>query len=459
MSKRLFSLRLSVVLSLVLSAFLVSRVPLAKAGDRPERHVVIISIDALRPEFYLSDAFKTPTLKELAKKGAHANGVESGYPSVTYPSHASIVTGVRPARHGVLANTVFGPHGAQVEWIWETKDLKAKPIWQAAHEQGKKVAILQWPTTVGAKVTWLVPERWGIKNESTRDVLLKNSTPGLLIEVALALGVAKIDSSTLRDGAKLDEFVSGAAAYVLETHKPDLLLTHLTQVDHEAHGHGRDAPEVHDAVARTDANIAKIREAAKKAGILDSTVFVIVGDHGFTDVKETIAPNVVLAQAGLVDLDDKGEVKSWRALGHAEGGSMAIHAVDAESARVAHAALEKVSVRDGKPLFTFVERPQLDELGADPRAAFFLEAAEEKALGGNASGGFSWTHELRGTHGGLPTRPQLFTGFIASGPGVRHTTVERMRLIDEAPTVARLLGVDLPGTEGSVVDVLDEEPY
>jgi predicted AlkP superfamily pyrophosphatase or phosphodiesterase len=445
---------------LALLALLVSAIPASLAGDAPkERHVVLVSIDALRPEFYLSDRYETPTLKALAAHGASARAVESVYPSVTYPSHASIVTGVRPARHGILANTVFDEHGGEPEWLWETRFLKAKPIWQAAEEQGKKVAIVMWPTTVGAKVHWCVPERWGVRGESTRDLLLKHSTPGLLIEIALALGVSSIDSTTLQDGAKIDEFIAKAAAHVLAAKKPDLLLVHLPQVDHYAHRHGRDAPEVKEAVARTDANIARIRDAAKEAGILDTTDFVIVGDHGFTDVKQTVAPDTLLVKAGLVELDEQGNIKSWKALGHAHGGSMAVYARDEASLDAARAALEK-GVEESHHAYRILESREVEKFGADPKAAFWLEAGEDWGIASSVRGDFVWPkHELRGTHGGLPTRPQLYTGFIASGPGVRHCVVEHMRLIDEAPTVAKLMGVELPDTDGGVLDVLDDEPY
>ncbi|MEZ0228850.1 MAG: alkaline phosphatase family protein [Planctomycetota bacterium] len=453
----------ALALALLLAGFALAA---ARAEDPPrgrenDKHVIVISIDALRPEFYLSDAWKTPTLKALAAKGAKAQGVEPAYPSVTYAGHASIVTGMKPARHGVYGNTVFDDElGPQPEWIWETKSLTAKPIWQAAKEQGRKVALIMWPTSVGAQVDWLVPERWAVRGESTRDILLKSSTPGLLLEIALALGVAKIDSSTLQNPQQVDEFVSGGVAHVIETRKPNLLFVHLIQVDSAAHANGRDAEQVKAAVERTDANVAKIIEATKKAGIHERTVFVIVGDHGFTDVKETLAPNALLAKAGLVDRDDKGNVKAWRALGHAHGGSMAIHARDEASAAKARAILEKAAVANGETLYRIIERPELDALGANPKAAFWLEGAEYMSFAGGLDGDLIQpARSKHGTHGGLPARKQLHTGFIASGPGVRVTTVEHMRLIDVAPTLARLMGIDFPAVDGAVLDVLADEPY
>jgi predicted AlkP superfamily pyrophosphatase or phosphodiesterase len=431
----------------------------AHANEAKELHVVVVSIDALRPEFYLSDEWETPVLKSLVKKGAAAEGVQAAYPSVTYAGHASIMTGDWPAKHGIDGNTLFDEHGAQPEWHWETSDLTAKPLWQAAKEQGRKVAIMMWPTTVGAKVDWLVPERWGVRGESTKALLFKHSTPGLLLELANALGVSAIDSSAIKDPSQVDEFVAKSTAYILGAKKPDLMILHLIQVDEAAHSHGRSAPEVHAAVARQDANIGIILEGAKKAGIADKTVIVIVGDHGFTDVEETIYPNTLLAQADLVQLGGKGDVESWRALGHAHGGSMAIYAKDEEAQKKARELLEKNRTKDGVELYRIIERAKLDELGADPKACFWLDAAEGKGFAGQCQGALVRKHPLRGTHGGLPTRAQLFTGFIACGPGVRHAKIPHMRLVDEAPTVARLMGVELPPVDGAVLDVLDEEPY
>jgi hypothetical protein len=443
----------------LVTAFVVTLAP-AHAQERaraPER-VVLISIDGLRPDFYESADYEMPNVRSLAARGASALGVEAVFPSLTYPGHASVVTGVRPARHGIVANTHWSEGGARPEWFWETKDLHAKTLWQAAHEQGRRVAITQWPSTVGAQVDWLVPERWGLKGESTRDLLLKTSTPGLLFELAMALGIPDLDSAKMDDRSKIDEFVAGSAAYLLRAHGPTLVLAHLIEVDEVEHGHGRDGPEVRAAVKHVDACIGKIVDAAKEAGLLESTVFAITGDHGFTDVTFTVAPNVYLARAGLVSVDKDGKLESWRALGHAFGGSMGIHARDAAAAQEARSVLERNAVLDGRRLYRIVEKDEAAALGADPEIAFWLDAGPEVGIGGAWTGPPTTAHGRYGTHGGLPTKPQLATGFVVAGPGIRRTVLERMRLIDIAPTLARLLRIDLPDTDGGVVRVLDEDP-
>src|SRR5215831_13524955 len=110
----------------------------APVGVRPglaPEHVVIVSIDGLRPDFYLGD-FDAPAMKAMVAGGAHARAVESVYPSSTYPAHATIVTGVLPAKHGIHANTLWTEQGSSRDWYWYAKALKAKTLWQAAREKG-----------------------------------------------------------------------------------------------------------------------------------------------------------------------------------------------------------------------------------------------------------------------------------------------------------------------------------
>lgn len=112
-----------------------------QSDSESPRHIVVISIDGLRPEFYLSEDFDAPTLREFARSGVHAKAVESVYPSFTYPAHASIVTGVRPAKHGIASNWEFTDRGPG-DWFWESKYLQMPTLWDRAKRQGKTTAIV-----------------------------------------------------------------------------------------------------------------------------------------------------------------------------------------------------------------------------------------------------------------------------------------------------------------------------
>lgn len=159
--------------------------PPAVPAERPERHVVLISIDGLRPEFYLDDAYAAPELRALVKAGAHARAAESVFPTVTYPSHASRVTGVRPMRHGIAFNVRFEPSGARGRWYEEAADLKAVPRWDWARAAGLRTAGVSWPSTFGARIDALVPERDYYARTDPVDLITGASTPGLFTRLGV----------------------------------------------------------------------------------------------------------------------------------------------------------------------------------------------------------------------------------------------------------------------------------
>jgi predicted AlkP superfamily pyrophosphatase or phosphodiesterase len=414
----------------------------------PTEHVVIVSIDGLRPEFYLGD-YEAPTLKAMAAGGACAGAVESVYPSSTYPAHATIVTGVLPAKHGIHANTTWTEQGSTRDWYWFAKALKARTLWQAAREKGLKVAITYWPTSVGAEADWVLGEIWDPETKDTVKRLAASASPGLLAELAFGVGIPQ--EKIAEDKAAIDGFVSRAAAYVFRKHKPNLQLVHLLNVDDVQHKQGPEAPAVKDAVRLQDENIARIRKAIEDSGVGARTTLLIVGDHGFTSISRNFSPNTLLRDAGLLE-EENGKVKSWRALIRSSGGSASVYVKDpADLPRVKDALLAGSAI-SGEPVYTVIERPALDRMGYNPDAAFALDPADGWALTERLG---ATLPTVKGNHGQLPTRPGLQTGFIAEGAGIRPgVTIGKMRLVDIAPTVAALLDLDMDGVDGRMLHEL-----
>lgn len=421
-------------------------------GGRIER-VVLISIDGLRPEFYLDEAYEAPTLRELVRRGAHARGVEGVFPSVTYPSHASIVTGVRPWKHGIYANTLWTERGSTRDWHWHARDLRARTLWDAAREKGVPTAITYWPVSVGARADWVLGEIWDPEGRETAARLQAAATPGLLLELCLALGVPR--EKIAEDKSAIDAFVSGAAAYVFRRYRPALQFVHLLQVDEAQHREGRDGPGVRDAVRRQDAQVARILGAVREAGAEGRTAFVVTGDHGFLDVRRQVHPNAVLRAAGFLDVEG-GELRSWKALVRSSGGSAAVYVKDPSDVPRVAEAFRRSALLDGERLYTVLERPELDALGYNPEAALALEPADGWAISGSLTGSLvEGAPSVKANHGQRPGRRELHTGFVAAGPGIPPgTVIERMRLIDIAPTVARWLGLEMEGVEGEAVAAL-----
>jgi len=411
----------------------------------PAAHLVLVSIDGLRPEFYQSDAYPAPELRRLASAGASARAAETVFPSMTYPSHAAIVTGVRPARHGVLFNMIFDPAQAETRWYERHDDLRSSPLWDWARAARRTTAAVSWPSTVGAPIDLLLPERDYYRRSDPLKDIRDASTPGLFDR----LGVALPGADTAKRVAVWDDFLATVAAAMIRQARPNLLLLHLVQLDFIQHQAGREAPELPAALGRVDAHVASLVRALGEAGIADRAVVIVTGDHGFQDVHTQVLPNEVLARAGLRGCPQLGD--GWRATVHPSGGGAALF-VNGPDPAAAAAAAEQALRREAGSMFTLLTRRQLDELGAMPGAALGLEAAPGFAFSGGCDAPLTRPGK-GGTHGFLPSRPSMATGFIAHGVGVRRgVIVDRVRLVDIAPTAARLLGLSPPPVEGRVLD-------
>ncbi|MCB1033858.1 MAG: alkaline phosphatase family protein, partial [Acidobacteria bacterium] len=278
----------------------------------PADHVVLISVDGLRPEFYLDPTWPAPMMQQLKGEGAHAKAVRGIFPTVTYPSHTTMITGRLPAHHGVYYNTPFEEGGQTGRWYWEASAIRVPTLWDAVAAAGGTTAAVGWPVSVGAPVTYNVPEVWSLTGEDPVEVVRRHcKPPGLLEEVEReATGRLTVGNFTIENMTR-DDRAGDLAAYLLETYKPRLMTVHLIETDHFQHEDGRESPRVRRAVAAADRAISQIYEAAERAGILSRTAFVITGDHGHVDLHTRLSPNVWLRRAGLLeDRPDRGE---WRA--------------------------------------------------------------------------------------------------------------------------------------------------
>jgi hypothetical protein len=421
-----------------------SLIGLASAAPR---HVVLITIDGLRPEFYLDQTWSAPALRALVQAGSHARAAEPVFPTVTYPNHASIATGVRPAVHGVAANLRVDPTAAQARWYADAADLRAPPIWQWARAAGLSTAAVSWPSTVGADIDALVPEQDYFARPEPLALLLASSTPGLLER----LGVTPTPD-VFRDPARWDAFVAATAAAITRTLMPRLLLVHLVETDYRQHRAGPDTEETHAALERVDGHIAAIVRAVRDAGLADRTAIVVTGDHGFAAVEHVAFPNAVLGRAGLRGCPSPST--TWVATVHVAGAAGGVY-VNPPGDVEATARAEAVLRAESSGRYVLISREHLDRLGAFPGAAFALEAAPGFTMGGSCDRGLVGAAR-GGAHGYLPTCPGMATGFVAAGAGVRRgVALARVRLIDVAPTVASLLDIAAPPVEGrALADLL-----
>lgn len=418
--------------------------------ERPE-HVVLVSVDGLRPEFYLEPHWPAPTMQQMAQEGAHAEAVRGVFPTVTYPSHTTLVTGALPQRHGVFYNRPFEPEGQTGRWYWEEARIQVPTLWDAVRAKGMESAAISWPVTVGAPIDRVVPEVWALDPRTPRLQPMEKATapPGLWQELEREATGALTLRTFSADYMSRDDQTGAAAAYLLETKKPALLALHLIASDHFQHESGRTSLKARRAVGAADRAISAVVEAAERAGILEATAFIVTGDHGFVDVHTRLAPNVWLVEAGLMEESpDRGD---WRATFHPSGGSAFLHLRNPEDEAVVQQVrglLAKLPRRLQK-LFRVVERPELDAIGADPAAPLALAATPGVVFSGQG-GGPVLTPARGGQHGYFPDFPQIHTGFVGWGAGFRPGAVaQRLGLEDIAPMIAELLDLDLEAPDGT----------
>ena len=414
----------------------------------------MISVDGMRPDYVTeADAHgaKVPNLRRFMREGAFADGVQGVVPTVTYPSHITLVTGVWPAKHGIYGNSVFDPLQKNADgWYWYNEDIHAETLWDAAKKAGRKTASVQWPVTVGARnIDWLIPEVWRAGTPEDAKLLRALCTPGLLAEIAPKLGDYRggFDSTPEADALR-----GKYAEWILENKHPAILTLHLLGLDHEEHDSGPFSREAIAILEKLDAVIGSLRETAEKVS-RGHAYIAVVSDHGFAKVESQLNLFAAFLEAKLFTLNDKGKIADWKALPWETGGSAAIMLKDANDQATFIAVrdlLNKIADDSANGIDRILTADELHERGGYPNASFFVGLKPGwKTVAALTGPVVSKTPHAMGTHGELPDQPDLRSSFFLVGPGVpagRHLGLIDMRSI--APTLAHAVGLALPGADG-----------
>ena len=345
--------------------------PPSSSRAAPERHVLVISVDGLGASLYdrLATKLHISNLPKLRTEGIYAEGVVGVYPTLTYPSHTTMITGRMPAVHGIYSNLSSREPGKNLEaWFWFANAIKVPTLWDEARANHMTTGAVFWPVAAGAPIDWDVPEIWDPEKPPTVDPIYvaRYATPGLLFE-------ALLEVSPPQPGQELDVTRTHLATFILRKHKPNLLLVHLVDLDEEEHRFGPDSPQVAATLEKIDGHIGELLAADRAAGLADFTDVFIVSDHGFLPVQTGIKPNVLFVKAGLLTADAKGNVTGGRIATVANDGSFFIYWPESEDLRSeVNEALKPL--RDQGLLWAVLDRAALKELGADPAAQMALEA-------------------------------------------------------------------------------------
>ncbi|MDQ3393296.1 MAG: ectonucleotide pyrophosphatase/phosphodiesterase [Bacteroidota bacterium] len=425
---------------------------LAKAQDKIE-HIILISIDGLRPEFYLDNKYPAPNLQDMAIKGTNAKFVKGVFPSVTYPSHTTIVTGVLPREHGILYNSPFEKEGQTGKWYWDAEEIKAETLWETINKNGGTTASLFWPVTVNAAIDYNIPEVWPLDKEEDRMEYLKKFVhpAGLLDELMKEATGILTPSSFDSDGLNREARTAFMAAHILEKYKPTLLTLHLVGTDHFQHDQGREGDMVMKSINAVDYAVGQIYEAVKRHGMAEKTALIITGDHGFADIHTRIDPNVWLVENGLQETgNSRGK---WKAAFHTSGASAFLYLKDEKDTKTKKkitAILENLP-EEQKKMFRILDKKALQEAGSSPEAFLALAPIEGVSMGASNSGP-SLSEVKGGTHGFFPDFDNIHTGFIIFGEGIPQEKIHMMGLEEIYGMVLHLL--EIPTDKASLQDLI-----
>jgi predicted AlkP superfamily pyrophosphatase or phosphodiesterase len=413
--------------------------------------VLMISVDGMKPEYVLdADAhgLKIPFLKSLLRDGAYARGVKGVWPTVTYPSHTTILTGVLPAQHGIYNNLEFDPkHNFAEEWFWYADQIRAPTLWQAAHDAGLSTASVGWPVSVGAtQVDFLIPEYWRIfrptadLNPADADLIAALSRPeGMLQKMQMRLGPYMAGNDPSPSG---DEIKTRFSLDILRAHKPSFMTIHLSSLDEEEHGHGPFSPEANQTLETIDGWLAQLFAAARAND--PDAIAVVVSDHGFVALTHRLNLMQAFVQAGLIQSGGAWSAQPWSA-----GGMAAImlkQPADEQTLTQVRALLQTLKSDGRNGIAEILEGDAVKQRGAFPNASFLVIMKLGYYLTGDpAAPLLSEVQGTPGSHGFSPDYPDMRASFFAAGTGIAHHRdlgVIDMRQI--APTVAQLLNVRLP---------------
>jgi predicted AlkP superfamily pyrophosphatase or phosphodiesterase len=443
---------LSCVAFLVAASLALGAAPESRQTQASSRHIVLISLDGF-PSWALDDPYlPMPTLRRLAARGAVAKGMRPVNPTVTWPNHTTIITGVTPAKHGVLFNGLLrrdpGVPPVVEPWLPRDQMVRVKTLYDIAHARGLTTAQVDWVAIQEAPtVTWEFPERPAPDGRIAQELV----KAGILTQ-------AELETFATRNIVWRDHIWTEAAAHIIRQHKPNLMMYHLLNLDSTQHRYGPRTPAAMTTMALLDAQVAEIVGAVEQAGLTSRTSFFVVSDHGFKQVKRQIRLNAAFLKAGLLKVQDGKTVQS-EAYVVPEGGSAIVYLTVPDPsgeilarARKAMAGVEGIDAvietgdyaRYGLPLPSV--NNQMGVLFITPKDGYAFAAPAEGDVVIDATEG------SLGAHGYPSTDPDLSALFVASGagitPGVKLDVIDN---VDLAPTMAELLGVALGNVDGRVL--------
>ena len=437
-----------------------------------KQKLFVLSMDAMVGEDieYLRTR---PNFKRIMDHCCQIKAVQTIYPSITYPAHASMITGCRAGKHGVYNNTKFPTDKTYPDWHQFTDELfKVEDLFAAAKRAGCTTGNVFWPVmgknrnidyNLNEYLFYDSPDLTDPDNvlngfrkmgasEETIEVVKENMTR-IPTEYRHRVGPIRLNHT-------FDHFINGCICSMIRRYQPDVLVAHNCILDTLRHRNGVFNEFVNWGLDMTDYWLGEIADAMAAAGVLENTNFVIVSDHGQMNFSRRLKPNVLFARKGWLTVGPDGKPTSdSKVVSQSNGMCDSIYVNDKSILKEVHDYLLSLSaegVWGFSDVFTTEEVDKLygwsgpfDFVIETDGYTTFSDECKEPLI---AAIDFSDYRLGKATHGYRPEKgPQPV--FVATGPAFKkYVTIPFAYTIDEAPTFARILGDSLPQADGRVIE-------
>lgn len=412
----------SVIRRLLLTTALGAGIALCACATTPNTHeapvataeaevtaptIILVSIDGFRPD-YLERGL-TPNLSRLAQEGAWG-AMKPSFPTVTFPNHYTVVTGLHPDHHGIVGNNMvdeelgrfsLGNAAAVTDRRWWDD---GEPIWVTAENAGIKTGTMFWPGSEAA-IRGVRPSYW-----------------------------TKFDQS-MAGNARVDQLMQWLD--LPQAERPRLNTLYFDIVDTIGHRFGPDSQEVTGAITETDASIGYLMDSLKARGMDDNTVVIVVSDHGMIETS----PERAVYLDDYLNVDDINIIYS---------GPVAF--LNAKEGRKDAVQAALVGQHERMVCWDKANIPARLVLGTHKRVSDFVCMADDRWVIATKS---RPVRSVGGAHGYDNELPNMQAIFIAHGAGVvAGRQLQNLDSVDVQPLLGRLLGIEVPKGDGNPQDTL-----
>ena len=427
-----------------------------------KQKILVFCIDALCSSDieYMKEM---PNFKTIIESGSYVKHIETVYPSLTYPCHVSILTGTYVKKHGIPHNENVEVGNQNAPWFSMKHEVKVKNLLDYAREYGYSTCSLSWPVSGGADYDFNMPMivPMSYSGYHPEKYLENTATKNLMDQYFWKYGryIKGKDRS-------LDLLTMALAPDIIRDYgQADVMLIKMCDLDTARHIHGVYHELVTEQLRKHDEEFGVILESVKRYGDFENTNFIILGDHGQTDVSHVLNFNILLKQNGFIILDEEGNIVDYTAYCHSVGLSAWIQLKNPKSEEDKKRVYDfLLSVKKDPQYglgYVYTKEESEALYGLTGPFDFVIEGEKAISFGNTLKGEDVFAPTVVGdykiskaSHGCLPFKEE-HTLFIGSGPSFKKgVVVERSSMVNEAPTMAKILGFEMKDIDGTSIDDL-----